>query len=195
MSKIILAWLVATLALVVLSGCGGGTKTVTETVPDGFSGQAAQSPKEGASEDVRVGDFGEPQEVDLSELGDGDLTVTPTQINFSPNLPKYSQAPQHGSRWARLELEVVNNSSRQTDQSDVEYLLISGDGERVVADGTNVFEPVISCCGDGYGGNSMQSGDKASGFVAFQVPTNFVAERLRASSTISGPVVEWKISR
>jgi hypothetical protein len=59
----------------------------------------------------------------------------------------------------------------------------------------DTFEPVISCCGDGYNGDSMQPGDKATGFVAFQVPKGFEVDKVRAEATFArtGPVAELEV--
>lgn len=124
----------------------------------------------------------------------GDLTVTPIRFDSNPPVPDPAiYEPTVNTRWARVELRVANDSDSTSRQSAVEYMLVSSDGFRVLGEGSNAFEPVISCCGSGYPGDSMQPGDKAEGFVAFQVPEDFKASRFRASGVPDGSVVEWTL--
>jgi hypothetical protein len=192
MRKSLLALLIVVGGLI--AGCGGdGTSTTTVTVTESSGGSEADaaSPEPAASS---VKPLGEAQTIDIEE--GGNLTLTALAVDSNPPKPdpRVYELPS-GTSWVALEVEVANDSGEASLQSSIEYLLVSDDGSRVVAEGSNAFEPVISCCGGGYNGDSMQPGDKATGFVAFQVPKGFEVDKVRAEATFArpGPVAEWEV--
>lgn len=172
------------------SACGSDeTKTTTVTEP---SGSTTSSPPTETTEGV--GSPGDPLAVDLSQTGEGGLIVKLVGFDSDPPAPDEVVYPlDPGHQWASVEVMVSNDSSVVSRQSAIEYLLVADDGQRVPATGANAFEPVISCCGSGYDGDSMQPGDRATGFVGFQVPDGVAPTMLRASDGLGGPVAEWTL--
>ncbi len=175
--------------LVTAAGCGGATKTVTVEEQATTTAAGSTMPDPPSPEGL-----GSAQTVEL-ESG-GALSVTVEAINPDPPKPEFESRPlKGGTHWANVEVALANESTRPVDQSEINYLLISGKGETLSTQGPNAYEPVVSCCGGGYNGSMMQPGDKAAGFVAFAVPSGFEIAKVRAEPTFgeaSSPVVEWE---
>ena len=174
----------------ILIGCGNSDSTETVTVTEPAGDASSPTPT-----DEAIGEPGTPLTVDLSETNEGELTVTLLGSDFDPAPPEPPEVYplKNGHSWASVELTVANRASVVSRQSAIEYLLVAEDGTRVTAYDSNAFEPVISCCGSGYDGDTMQPGDKATGFVAFQVPNGVEPTRLRASDVLGTSAAEWSL--
>ena len=184
------ALMVAT-GMALITGCGGDTETVTVTERADATSQ--DEPSE--SSDAEIGAPGDAQLIDLSSTDEGELTVILVGSDFNPTPPEFPEVYplEKGSVWANVELTVANTGDMPSRQSAIEYALLADDGTRVTAYDSNAFEPVISCCGSGYPGDAMQPGEKATGFVAFQVPGGVTPTTLRASDTLGSSSVQWAL--
>lgn len=192
-----LAPAVALLA-VVASGCGStDTVTVTETVEVATTPRPA--PRTTTTESRSLPGLGTPTRVVGSYDSDAELTITPLAVDYSapkPNSPAaLAVRLRRGHRLVRVKVRVRNQSDDRAEQSSVSYQLVDGDGMRFDADKQYVYEPHINCCGTGFVTDVMSPGDRAEGFVAFQVPNDRRPERLRVigSPTEDTETYEWQI--
>jgi hypothetical protein len=197
MNKFILTG--ATLAVAaLLAGCGSSdTVTVTETVEVATAPRPA--PRTTTTESRSLPGLGASTRVAGSYQSDAKLTITPLAVDYSapkPNSPAaLAVRVRRGNRLVRVKLRLRNQSDARAEQMSVTYQLVDGDGMRFDADQQYVYEPHINCCGTGFVTDAMSPGDRAEGFVTFQVPNDRRPERLRVlGSSIEGrDPYEWQI--
>lgn len=186
----------AVVAAAVAAGCGSAdTVTVTEKVASVPLTRTATTPVRHRPH--ALPGLGEALTLPASYTTDAELAITPLEVEYAAPEPSPPVVKlRSGFHWVRVKLRAVNRSHAAADQTAISYLLVDGDGTRFEADPTNLYEPHMNCCGTGYAGSTMAPGDRAVGYVGFQVPNGRRPERLRAitSPAATEPtILEWQI--
>jgi hypothetical protein len=180
------------LVIPALVGCGGksaSTTASTEAVSESTSSEVntvAKKPPEpgiGGAVTVAATENTGPKEVDYG----GTMRIRLLSVARDASPPPYAEdviGLKHGYKFIKVHLSLQNLGHHTEAQSGLEYSLLDADGNtRQAFDGG--YEPRLGNAGTGWEGDKMQPGDRATGYIGFNVPPNFHPAHFRVVATSS----------
>lgn len=126
---------------------------------------------------------GEPVTVDAV------LTVLSVKDRARPNVSKHLLAgiERRGRRWVRVRVRVKSDGRDSFDLSTSDFKLVDSNGQRYEPD-FQAFEPAL-----GQGTLNLSQGDRATGYIGFQVPDKAVVSEVRLAPIGGGEPFIWKV--
>ena len=182
MKKNILLGSLATISVIVLSGCSGSSGTPQGTAPEKVNTASSQS------EENKT----EVKKTQVFKMGDsiklGDYTISVTKIDNLYKAKNQYMQPEVGNKLVAIEVLYENNTAdKSLDYNTFDWKLFDSQGYNFESGFTDSKEPKLSS-------GTLNPGSKVRGWITFEVPNESKDFKMQfAPSFLSNDNVEVQL--